>query len=65
MSARPKLVAERTEYRTEARRVTQTLKPLQTSLPLADRLVRALGAIVLAPAAEMRNGRHQTAFAAA
>ena len=32
MSAWPKLIADRTEHRTEARRVPQTLEPLQTSL---------------------------------
>jgi hypothetical protein len=53
MSAWPKLIADRTEHRTEARRVPQTLEPLQTSLTLADGLVRILDAVVLAPAAEM------------
>jgi hypothetical protein len=62
MSAWPKLIADRTEHRTEARRVPQTLEPLQTSLTLADRLVRVLDAIVLAPAAEMGNGRHHDGF---
>ena len=38
MAAGPKLVADRTEHGTEARRVPQALEPLQTSLTLADRL---------------------------
>ena len=58
MAAGPKLVADRTEHGTEARRVPQALEPLQTSLTLADGLVRVLDAVVLAPAAEMGDGRH-------
>jgi hypothetical protein len=58
MAAGPKLVADRTEHRTEARRVPQALEPLQTSLTPADGLVRVLDAVVLAPAAEMGDGRH-------
>ena len=53
MAAGPKLVADRTEHGTEARRVPQALEPLQTSLTLADGLGRVLDAVVLAPAAEM------------
>ena len=53
MAAGPKLVADRTEDGTEARRVPQALEPLQTSLTLADGLGRVLDAVVLAPAAEM------------
>jgi hypothetical protein len=53
MAAGPKLVADRTEHRTEARRVPQALEPLQTSLTLADGLVRVLDAIVWPAASEM------------
>jgi hypothetical protein len=35
MAAEPKLVADRTEHRTETRRVPQALEPLQTSPTLA------------------------------
>ena len=35
----------------------QALEPLQTSLTLTDGLVRVLDAVVLAPAAEMGDGR--------
>lgn len=54
MAPGPKLVADRTEHGTEARRVLQALEPLQPSLTLADGLVRVLDAVVLAPAAEIR-----------
>ena len=40
MAAGPKLVADRTEHGTKARSVPQALEPLQTSLTLADGLVR-------------------------
>jgi hypothetical protein len=62
MAAGPKLVADRTEHRTEARSVPQALEPLQTSLTLPDELVRVLDAIVLAPAAAMGDGRHHDGF---
>ena len=65
MSAWPKLVADCAEHRTEARRVPQTLEPLQTSLTLADRLVRVLDAIGLTPALECETVGMTTAFAAA
>ena len=55
MAAGPKLVADRTEHGTEARGVPQALEPWQTSLTLADGLVRVLDAVVLAPAAERRR----------
>src|SRR6266849_361896 len=58
MATGPKLVADHTEHGTEARRVPQALEPLQAALTLADGLVRVLDAVVLAPAAEMGNGRH-------
>ncbi len=58
MAAGPKLVADSTEHGTEARGVPQALESLQTSLTLADGLVRVLDAVVLAPAAEMGDGRH-------
>jgi hypothetical protein len=53
MAAGPKQVADRTEHRAETRRVLQALEPLETALTLADRLVRVLDAVVLAPAAKM------------
>ena len=59
MASWPKLVADRTEHGTEARGVPQALEPLQPSLTLADRLVRVLDTVVLVPAAEMGDGRHQ------
>ena len=62
MAAGPKRVADRTEHGTEARRVPQALELLQTSLTLADGLVRVLDAVVLAPAAEMGDGRHHDGF---
>src|SRR5262245_56491909 len=62
MAARPKLVADRTEDGTEARRVPQALEPLQPALPLANGLVRVLDPVVLAPAAEMGDGRHHNGF---
>jgi hypothetical protein len=58
MAAGPKLVADRTEHGTEARSVPQALEPLQTSLTLAMGLVRVLSAVVVAPTAEMGDGRH-------
>src|SRR6266851_2679577 len=62
MAAGPKLVADRTEHGTEARGVPQALEPSQTSLTLADGLVRVLDAVVLAPAAEMGDGRYHDGF---
>ena len=62
MAARPKLVADRTEHGTEARRVPQALEPLQTWLTPADGLVRVLDAVVLAPPAEMGDGWHHDGF---
>src|SRR6266446_9876812 len=58
MAAGPKLMADRTEHGTEARRVSQALEPAQPLLTLADGLVRILDAVVLAPAAAMGDGRH-------
>ena len=58
MAAGPKLVADRTEHGTEARRVPQALESLQLMLTLAHGLVRVLDSIVLAPAAEMGDARH-------
>ena len=62
MAAGPKLVADRTEHGTEARRVPQALEPLQPSLPLADKLVRILDAVILTPAAKMGDGRDHDSF---
>ena len=62
MAAGPKLVAERTEHGTEACGVSQALESLQRSLTLADWFVRVLNAVVLAPAAEMSDGRHHDRF---
>ena len=62
MAAGPIQVADRTEHGTEARSVPQALEPLQTSLMLGDGLGRVLDATVLAPAAEMRDGRHHGGF---
>jgi hypothetical protein len=62
MAAGPTLVADRTEHGTEARSVPQALEPLQTALPLAYGLVEVFGAVVLAPAAEMGDGRHHNGF---
>jgi hypothetical protein len=55
MAAGPKLVADCTEYGTEACRVPEALEPLQTAITPTDRLVRVLDPIVLAPAAKMGN----------
>src|SRR5438552_3924303 len=63
MAAGPKLVADRTEHGTEACGVPRALESLQTSLTLADGLVRVLDAVVLAPAAEMGDGRHHDGLA--
>jgi len=65
MATGPKLVADRTEHRTEARRVPEALESLPISLTLPDRLVRVLDAVVLAPAAKMGHARITTLFAAA
>ena len=51
MAAGSKLVADCTEDGTEARRVPEALEPLETALSLANSLVRALDALVRAPAA--------------
>jgi hypothetical protein len=53
MAARPKLIADRTEHRTEPGGMSQALEPLQVPLALPDRLLRVLDAGVLAPFAEM------------
>ena len=63
MAAGPKWVADGTEYGTEARRVPEALEPLQPALAPADRLVRVLDPIVLAPAAKMGDARNTAAFA--
>src|SRR5207245_2432653 len=65
MAAGPKLVADRTEHGTEARRVSQALEPLQTSFALADGLVRVLDAVVLRPPRRWETVGSTTAFAAA
>lgn len=62
VAAGSKLVGDRAEHGTKARSVPQALEPLQTSLTLADRSVRVLDAVVLAPAAEMGDGRHHDRF---
>src|SRR5262245_64825216 len=62
MASGPKLVADRTEHGTEARRVHQALESLQPSLTLAHGLVRVLDSVVLAPAAEMGDARHGGGF---
>jgi hypothetical protein len=62
MTARPKLAADRTEHGTEARCVPQALEPLQASLTLPDGLVLVLDAVVLTPAAEVRDGWHHADF---
>ena len=62
MAARSKLVTDRTEHRTEARRVSQALEPLQTSLTPADGLVRVLDAVVLTPPPPMGDGWHHDGF---
>ena len=62
MAAGPKLVADCTEYGTEARRVPEAFEPLETALTPADRLVRILDPIVLAPAAKMGDARQYGGF---
>lgn len=62
MAAGPKLVADRTEHRTEARRVPEALEPLQTLLTPPDELMRILDAVVLAPMAEMGDGWQRDGF---
>jgi len=51
IAAGPKLVADRSEHRAEARCMPEALEPLETALSLANSLVRALDALVRAPAA--------------
>ena len=57
MAAGPKLVADCTEYGTEARRVPEAFEPLETALTSADGLVRVFDPIVLPPAAKMGDAR--------
>src|SRR5262245_64367211 len=62
MASGPKLVADRTEHGTEARGEHQALESLQPSLTLAHGVVRVLDSVVLAPAAEMGDARHDSGF---
>src|SRR4029453_3114275 len=62
MAAGPKLVDNRTEHGTEARRVPQALEALQTVLAPPNQLVPVLDAVILAPAAQMLDGWQHKGF---
>ncbi len=62
MAAGPKLVADCTEHGAEAGCVPEALEPLQAVLTPPDGLMRILDAVVLAPVAEMGDGRQHVGF---
>jgi hypothetical protein len=62
MTPGSKLVADHAEHRAESPRVAPALEPLQYPLASADRLVRALDAVLLASPAQMRHGRQHDGF---